>query len=276
MINLSRPRFAAVDTYAACLTGIQDAERKARLVGDVAFVGDADGRYTRAGETDTLDGLAATDFDMPTATVSDMTWLYEKRLAGRTSQTRSIYDALKQAAPFGRCALCGVRDATTLDHCLPKSTFPSLAVNPLNLVPSCARCNQLKSSKRDATVHAYFDELSKDIWLSASIFEEKPCVIQFRIVCPSHWPQGFANRAQKHFEVLQLGELYSLQAGRTLRGDARALREVFKVDGPEGVRVYIGERAASWADYDQNCWEAAMYSAMSKSNWFCGGGFEID
>lgn len=276
MISLPMPPFSAIDTYAACAQGVRDSNLKARLAGDAWCVVDADARYTQAGEDNTTQDLAAADFQMSAVTSAEMRWLYDRRLAGRTASARATYDSLKQAAPFGRCVLCGVRDATTLDHYLPKSTFPSLAVNPVNLMPACAHCNQLKSSRIGTTVHAYFDDVSSGVWLSASIVESKPCAVLFEVISPVHWPVDLANRVRIHFAVLRLGALYSLQASRTLRGDAVAFRRAFQSDGSKGVRFNLNERAASWTDHDPNCWEAAMYKAMSYSDWFCCGGFELD
>jgi hypothetical protein len=276
MISLPMPPFAAIDTYAACAQGVRDSDLKARLAGDTWCVAGADARYAQAGAANTTDDLTAADFQMSAVTPAEMRWLYDRRLAGKTTPARATYDWLKQSAPFGRCALCGVRDATTLDHYLPKSTFPSLAVNPVNLMPACAHCNQLKSSRIGTTVHAYFDDVSSGAWLAASIVESKPCAVLFDAISPGHWPIALADRVRVHFAVLRLGALYSLQASRTLRGDAVAFRRAFKSDGPKGVRINVNERAASWTDHDPNCWEAAMYTAMSQSDWFCDGGFELD
>ncbi|KQC37859.1 hypothetical protein UK82_12685 [Frankia sp. ACN1ag] len=124
-------------------------------------------------------------------------------------------------------------------------------------------------------IHSYFDELLLGELLRASIAEEKPCTVLFKIVCPESWPENLSVRARKHFLVLRLGELYALEAARTLRGEALALRHVFEASGSDGVHAYVKEQAESWTASDGNCWEAAMYTAMSKSSWFCDGGFEI-
>lgn len=277
MLSLNAPSSAALETYMTCANGVRDANLKARLLGatESDAIVDADSRYAAAGVAGNHDTLAGADFQMPTVSPTEMVWLYEKRLAGRTSRGRRIYDALKQIAPYGRCALCGVRDATTLDHYLPKTGFPSLAVNPLNLIPACGRCNQLKSSHLSTAVHAYFDDLNDAVWLAAEVVESNPCVVLFALNCPSGWPANLANRARKHFVLLQLGELFSAQASRTMRGDAVGLRRAFDAVGPSGVRASLKDRADSWGALDPNCWEAAMYKALSASDWFCDGGFEI-
>lgn len=274
MLNLPHPPYTATETYGKCTSGVRDKGKKERFANDMPCVIEADTRYASAGKASTVHALPSADFQMDTVPTADMVWLYENRLAGRSSSARVIYDALKQIGPYGRCALCGVRDATTLDHHLPKSTFPSLAVNPLNLVPSCGRCNQLKSDRVGGVIHAYFDDIAGDVWLSARLVESRPCVALFDIACPPSWPTDLASRARAHFATLQLGGLYAAQASRTMRGDTLAFRRAFASSGPEGVRCYVEERAESWADHEPNCWEAALYTALSKSEWFCEGGFE--
>lgn len=60
------------------------------------------------------------------------------------------------------------RDVSTLDHVLPKTLFPSLAVTPLNLVGSWKDCNKAKlaaapSNTSYAVLHPYFEDISSQI-----------------------------------------------------------------------------------------------------------------
>ena len=40
--------------------------------------------------------------------------------------------------------MCHTSEVDTLDHYLPKSKYPSLSINPLNLIPICNKCNKTK------------------------------------------------------------------------------------------------------------------------------------
>ncbi|QUM87428.1 hypothetical protein HWV03_00545 [Moritella sp. 36] len=74
------------------------------------------------------------------------------------------------------CPSCGEDGAPgTLDHYLPKTEFPELAVCIANLTPMCSTCQGKKSSDyltddgRKAFLHPYYDEISVslfhvDIW----------------------------------------------------------------------------------------------------------------
>ncbi|WP_157825445.1 hypothetical protein [Rahnella sp. AA] len=60
------------------------------------------------------------------------------------------------------CPLCGGFGSHTVDHYLPKASFPELTLYSLNLIPACA-CNSLRSNvthgtpPHESTIHPYFD-----------------------------------------------------------------------------------------------------------------------
>lgn len=43
------------------------------------------------------------------------------------------------------CPICGLSEAKTLDHFLPKVPFPEFSIHPRNLIPLCSICNSKKS-----------------------------------------------------------------------------------------------------------------------------------
>lgn len=49
------------------------------------------------------------------------------------------------------------------DHFLPKSRYPYFAVSLMNLIPSCALCNQVKGDKEKDILYPYRDEMGTDI-----------------------------------------------------------------------------------------------------------------
>ena len=108
------------------------------------FVANADSTYQNHARAGTLYQLAVeTDVDGRVST-DEMKVLYESRMVRQGTPGRDIYDALLANAPRGLCPLCADRTADTLDHHLPKRSFPSLAVAPANLIPACGKCNKVK------------------------------------------------------------------------------------------------------------------------------------
>ena len=44
------------------------------------------------------------------------------------------------------CQYCTLNSVNTLDHFIPKQSFPEFSINPLNLFPCCSECNSKKSN----------------------------------------------------------------------------------------------------------------------------------
>lgn len=74
-------------------------------------------------------------------------------------------DKIILLAHNGRCPYCGQQIVKTLDHYLPKTLYPTYAITPYNLVPSCDACNKIKmtesfDSYEQQTIHPYYDDFT--------------------------------------------------------------------------------------------------------------------
>lgn len=117
------------------------------------------------------------------------------------------------------CPLCGGFGTHTVDHFLPKATYPEFTIFSLNLVPACS-CNSLRSNvthgsaPHESTIHPYFDQGLDERLIKATIrgrlldedvevnFEALPCLaihldkINFHIEhvirksAARHWMEG--------------------------------------------------------------------------------------
>lgn len=205
--------------------------------------------------------------------------VYTRHMARRKSRGRHIYDELMMAAENDVCPFCGHRSVSTLDHTLPKSQHPALAVTPVNLVPCCRDCNHGKGTASPAEaakqwLNAYYDDITADRWLYAEIIEGTKPVAVFSVTAPHYWNAVTAARVQNQYDKLNLAKLYASQAARQFQNVRRALREIHHSAGPEGVREDLNRRYLSCAEVMVNSWEAALYDAASNSAWYCDGGFE--
>jgi hypothetical protein len=273
MWKVGRPTFSALRTFEVCIRTIADQGLRDRLEESISAVHGADYLYREAGERGDFDDLAQPDFSLSVVTPVEMSNLYNRKMAENRSSARYIYDALILASPQGKCPMCGHRDVTTLDHYLPKSRYPALAVNPVNLVPSCVECNKTKSSNVSATLHPYYDDIESDRWLRAEVIESEPAAIRFFVEPYNGWPNELSERVVHHFEVFRLAHLYTAQSARTISGIRHKLRRLSDVGGDAIVRAHLMEEYATWSAADMNSWEAALYQALSESDWFCRGGF---
>ncbi|MCL9666108.1 hypothetical protein L2091_12830 [Curtobacterium albidum] len=167
MISLQPPVLSGEAVRALCSLRIKDSARRKRLrshqgtlLGDeeafraaVSAAATADFRPSRVGK----------------AFKNDLVWYYKNRLIGSVPG-RAIVASLQKASK-GRCAYCHIAKATTLDHSFPKAAFPTLAVEPLNLVPSCRDCNMGRGEGAgELSISPYYDHWVETFdWLHASI-----------------------------------------------------------------------------------------------------------
>lgn len=77
-----------------------------------------------------------------------------------------------------RCPICDANwgyAARTLDHILPESIFPQFSILPLNLVPTCYRCNHTKSttvgySPNEGVINPFFNNINLTNYLKCYIY----------------------------------------------------------------------------------------------------------
>ncbi|MFJ4518444.1 HNH endonuclease [Streptomyces sp. NPDC088816] len=214
-------------------------------------------------------------------TTQEMIAVYTNRMAKKQAAGRPIYDDLILAAKDGRCPLCGQRPVSTLDHHLPKTLYPALAVDPLNLVPSCADCNKLKldvtpRSSEEETLHPYFDDVEHDSWLKAEVIEVAPAALRFFVDPPAAWSPTLIRRARLHFKTFGMASLYASQAAQELGNIKYYLTQLYEVGqkrGAQRVQDHLAEQAESRRRAHINSWQSATYQALADSAWYCDGGF---
>lgn len=209
----------------------------------------------------------------------EMINVYTQRMVKKDSAGRQTYDKLLASPVHGRCPLCGQGLVNTLDHHLPKSLYPALAVVPTNLIPSCFDCNKAKLdikpiSAEYETIHPYFDDIETDLWLHARVIEESPTGIQFFVKAPENWNDVKSKRVKHHFKTFKLSSLYTSLAASELSGIQYSLANLFSKVGDQGVEAYLREEASSREKVYLNSWQTAMYKALADSYWFCSGGFK--
>ena len=150
--------------------------------------------------------------------------LYENNLRDKDKPARDYYDALLVSSGE-RCPFCGdIGQTKNLDHFLPKAHFPEFSVMPLNLVPSCRDCNMGEKGQAYATleddqaIHPYVDKdiFYQEQWIYAEYIDEDDGAVVYYVQCPAAWSQEEKNRAENHFNSLDLANRYSLEAGKHL------------------------------------------------------------
>lgn len=277
MNHLPLPTHTSKDTIIACADSIRkDAALEKRLKSVVTYVSlktDAYLKHARAHRLDKINPRKSVKGGM--ASKYDMKKAY-KRLRDMSS-CRPIYNDILGAAEE-ICPLCNDREASTLDHYLPKSKYPTFAVTPVNLVPCCYKCNNLKksdvvSSAEKQFLHPYFDDVEHEHWLFAKVIQTRPATITF-FVNPSHSIDAtLRKRLEYHVQMLKLQGYFTTKSQRRLTGIRKRLKKLLKNGGAQEVKKHLKEEADSYFSVSKNHWETAFYQACAKSRWFCKGGF---
>jgi hypothetical protein len=275
MRKLSKPREVPAEVFTLCVTGVRDSGLRARFQRVTRDIQTASDAFEAAAVAGTLYTLEEQEDVAGLVTEKEMSGLYDSRMARLGAPGRGVYDRLMMLTRV--CPLCGHRTVSTLDHHLPRSKFPALAVTPANLVPACGDCNKKKLASspkvaEEQTFHPYFDDFGQDPWLHAEVLEQSPPTIRFSVRPPGSWPAVWGARAQHHFQTFQLGRLYTVQASQELVNMRYHLMKLLEEAGAEEVRAHLREQAASREVANPNSWQTAMYKALSASDWFCSEG----
>lgn len=250
----------------------QSAEVRQRLAGERARVLAGSGEYTEAAGTGTLGQLDPSRFMLPNVLPSEMVDLYE-RLRDNTLP-RAVYTALMSRNSFRRCAYCGDRDATTLDHYLGKASFGVFAVLPANLVPACMPCNsaraarELRTRATPNTLHPHYDDLASIRWLRARIVDRGGPVARLYADPASVSTPFLRARSAEHLTALNLKRYFKLKAAQELAGLDEVLPDMLARQGISAVIEHLSVQARQRSVSRMNCWERALFEALAEDDWY--------
>jgi hypothetical protein len=127
--------------FQTCIYSIPNETLRNNLEQITRDIVDASEDYRQKAEVEQLYSIPANNCEddnivLGVVTKKELKSVYSVYMVDRKAG-RLIYDQLLSNTPLGRCPFCGIGQASTLDHYLPKAKFPQLSVTPLNLVPSC-------------------------------------------------------------------------------------------------------------------------------------------
>ena len=278
MWSLKLPNQSAGDVFSICISRVRNKDFAQRLAAAKPAIEAASIQLDQAARTNALHTIPTHDIVAPDITQKEMEGVYTGRMASKAGPGRNIYDEIFTSAPQGRCPLCMQRIVATLDHHLPKTSYPALAVAPLNLIPCCTDCNRAKLSNtptvaEDAPLHPYYDNLGDDIWLTATVLELQPTALKYFVTRSEAWDDTLYARVNNHFESLSLAALFASQAADELMNIRYQLHTYLKTDSAVAVRAELQRRLQSSTAVRRNSWRTAAFRAWSESDWFCNGGF---
>ncbi|HTM67350.1 MAG TPA: hypothetical protein VL093_13565 [Flavipsychrobacter sp.] len=275
---IGRPLITLKQVFDACVNDIAEGDKKQSFIDCYDVLADAEAFFNGKVISQEVYQIETAKSILGSIGKEEMVWLYEYKMVQRNG--RDYYDYIRASAPFGKCPLCSVREVETLDHYLPKTQFPALAITPINLVPSCSPCNTGKKIKyprttAEQTLHPYYDDIEKDNWLSAHLIKTDPIGFHFFVNAPEAWDHVKADRVKNHFESYGLDELFSAKANEELRGSQSYHQALFN-HSSELLKFHLEESGKSRAlNLGVNSWQAVMYKTLASDEWFLSEGVLI-
>ncbi len=280
MKRLTPPPFDATHAVEVCASGITIEGRAQALLNALPAIQFSEAEYRELGPIGQLFQIDGSDAVTSDLDADQMGVIYKSHFARKGSPSRHLYERIKMAPEFGICPLCGQRIVATVDHYLPQTRFPKLNLTPVNLVPACSDCNKKKlagvaARAEDQTLHPYFDDLGNERWLVVEVQPSSPPTVAFTIRPPTAWNEVLTARAQHHFHVMGLGELYIAQAAVEMADISYALEDVGASVGSDGVRQHLDQQFRTRHARDANSWKTALYEGLRDSDWFCTQGYRL-
>ena len=273
MYHLELPTANITNVFPNCARRTSNRQLKAALLAEGIRVQQRSQDYFRMAQAKTLFQMTMQNsIHVSGAELEDV---YERVLV--RGGERPTYLAIRGTSRFGRCPFCAQRDVRTLDHYLPRSPFPEFAVLPMNLIPCCFDCNHAKRAHTpvqfaDQMFHPYFDSWDDLQLIRAEVEIEERVYVEFSANYDS-LPPGVADRARKHFEILDLAALYSDHASIELVQRKADFRLTFESGGQDALRADLLRESQSRRAPFPNAWQPALYGALAESLEFINGGF---
>ncbi|MGE7934595.1 HNH endonuclease [Viridibacillus arvi] len=279
MRNLPPPVLSCNEVLISCISNIRDQTLYTNVNSNLFSYELAEKSYDKKGKTSKLHTIQSHRDVNGQISKNQMMFLYDK-MVKKENPARDYYDEL--LASSRRCPFCGYGKSTTLDHFLPKSSFPIYAVTPLNLVPCCKDCNTTKLTKTTDEnllfLHPYFDNADDSRWLycDIGIFPET-IAFRFKVVKPSIWDNEKFERMQYHFKTFNLNDLFMSFATEEFSDNLHQLKTLYASYIENGASVSNAELAIkddlngkfiSCQKHLINHWKTAMYDSLRNSNAF--------
>lgn len=269
MRHIEKPDYSVSDIVNCCADSMQKTREQLPLIeaykAAIPELEQYDIEYKRAMEMGEVYKLTPHSSVTPDIGKAQMEALYSKQFVNNKEPRALYYDRIMAGASNHICPYCAERDVSTLDHFLPKAYFPKLAVNAINLIPSCIDCNKEKlstifSKAEDVPLHPYYDNVQNTAWLFATFKSNNICSIVFYV---KHDNPLMEKRLQIHMKYYKLTQLYQIKVAEECRAYQMMWNNILQRGGGKNVLVELLK-----CSYDStyrneiNSWRTALYRAM--------------
>ena len=174
------------------------------------------------------------------------------------------------------CQYCTLSEVSTLDHIIPKKSFPEFSVNPLNLFPCCAKCNSKKSNlwiKNDKHLflNLYLDELPNKKYLIADFdFKDNVPMVTFSLGNPENIDNRTYEIIESHFSRLDLLKRMRKESNEKITDIINAIKGSYKLNSDiDSVKSAIRETEEdNKKAYGYNHWKSVLILSIIEKDEF--------
>ena len=182
---------------------------------------------------------------------------------------KKFYNKILFPKGLSECPICDTGELSTLDHYLPKSVVPTLAVTPCNLVPMCDKCNKTKLDRMETEpgrmpFHLYFDDFTEEPWLAARLVLGEELAAVYEVRCPEGDPVQ-KERMRHHLELYKLKDRFRDKASGEMSRNRRNWCRKLSRGGRDGLCQDIEDKRISEEEVDVNSWRSALYRALEEN-----------
>lgn len=212
-------------------------------------------------------------FNDPSITVNNdrLEALYEQR---KDILKEKIKENQKGNKTDGICWYCHLPNTETLDHFLPKSDFPELAIYPNNLLLCCSLCNSIKKEYyRDENqlwyINPYYIDIDCITFLSCNIqLNGTQRIYEYTVNDSVLSTVPYGDEIKKQYEKLGLCNKYKYLT----EGLITELIESYVTNPDSNIKNFpnclILKKKSEQNKYGPNYWKCACYDAIYKNAQF--------
>lgn len=199
-----------------------------------------------------------------------------KNLSKSESKHYDTYIKIRESAKT--CPYCGIdnREVDDLDHFFAKSQFPVFSVTPMNLVPSCSKCNriykkdEINTKINNMILHPYFDTAFDEIYefLECKIIQDANQIgVYFDVKKLEHWDDVTYNKVKNHLKLFKLNKRFDSEVSSELSIFLNRCKIISKSsNGEEKIKEDILISMNSCEGI--NPWKYIMFKSLLNNEWF--------
>ena len=164
-----------------------------------------------------------------------------------------------------KCPFCGIGTVSTLDHYLPKSKYPALAITPKNMIPACRDCNWerkghflLRTQRRNRYIRWFWRCWTgylavREIWscgqrVSSYLFCAETCSVE-RLAVQAGW---------ESYGFIYLYTSYAVHAAEEITGRSGIWHVFLDRCGEDFLAASFHDEAVSREQLFLNSWQSAL------------------